>query len=140
MRLTNLFLVAGAICMSQHAYSQEGDPKATELWEPVPKLVSTGAVNAAPSDAIVLFDGKDLKEWVSVKDTNNAAKWTVGNGAGKSYICYKQCFQKPVCKVHLNVIPVGSCHCRKRLRNQFQLWIHDWNLFSNWFKRGDCAK
>ncbi|MES2891930.1 MAG: DUF1080 domain-containing protein [Bacteroidota bacterium] len=81
MRLRNLFLVAGAICVAQHTYCQEGDPKATEIWDPVPKVVIPGVGNAAPSDAIVLFDGKDLKEWVSVKDTNAAAKWTVADGA-----------------------------------------------------------
>lgn len=36
----------------------------TELWEPVPALVSTGKpFTDAPSDAIVLFNGKDLNSW-----------------------------------------------------------------------------
>jgi len=34
---------------------------------------------AAPSDAIVLFDGKDLSKWVDAKGA--AARWTVENGA-----------------------------------------------------------
>ena len=38
---------------------QSGDPKATEVWEPVPKMVTTGANTQPPSDAIVLFNGKD---------------------------------------------------------------------------------
>jgi hypothetical protein len=33
-----------------------------------------------PSDAVVLFDGTDLKEWVSAKD-GTAAKWKIENGA-----------------------------------------------------------
>ncbi len=41
--------------------------KITELWEPVPPLVSTGSTGSAPSDAIVLFNGTDLSEWESVK-------------------------------------------------------------------------
>jgi len=65
----------------QQSKAQNGDPKATETWEPVPKIVNTGAVNAAPSDAIVLFDGKNLNEWVSVNDTTKAALWTVSKRA-----------------------------------------------------------
>lgn len=57
-----------------------GDPKATEVWEPVPPIVTPGKTNAdAPSDAIVLFDGSSLNEWVSVKDKSPAG-WIVENG------------------------------------------------------------
>jgi hypothetical protein len=56
-------------------------PADTEVWEPVPKVVTPGAsASAAPSDAIVLFDGKNLDEWVSTKDKSPAG-WTVGDGA-----------------------------------------------------------
>lgn len=55
-------------------------PEDTELWQPVPKVVTPGAdCNAAPSDAIILFDGKNLDEWVSAKD-KSPAKWTVADG------------------------------------------------------------
>jgi len=57
-----------------------GDPKLTEVWEPVPPVVTPGATDAAPpSDAIVLFDGSNLDQWVSVKD-KSPAKWIVANG------------------------------------------------------------
>ncbi len=37
--------------------------KATEQWEPVPAKVNPGFFTAPPSDAVVLFDGKDLSQW-----------------------------------------------------------------------------
>jgi len=61
--------------------AQQGDPKATEVWQPAPKIISTGAINSAPSDAIILFNGKNLKQWVAVNDTSKPAKWMVVNGA-----------------------------------------------------------
>lgn len=57
-------------------------PEQTEYYSPVPPQVTPGAtVGAPPSDAIVLFDGKDLNNWVSANDTTQPAKWTVTDGA-----------------------------------------------------------
>ena len=61
-------------------YAQDGSPKATEVWEPEPKVVKTAAINTPPSDAIILFDGKNLNEWESVKDTTQPAAWVLGKG------------------------------------------------------------
>jgi hypothetical protein len=56
-------------------------PQDTEQWEPVPPVISPGANDgAAPSDAIVLFDGKNLDEWVMTND-RSPARWRVENGA-----------------------------------------------------------
>ena len=55
------------------------DPKLTEEWEPVPPVVTPGDCGAPPSDAIILFDGKDLNEWISAK--GGPAEWVVADGA-----------------------------------------------------------
>ena len=60
--------------------TQKPRPEDTEVWEPVPKVVQPGAsTTAAPADAIVLFDGKNLDQWVSVKD-KSPAQWNVADG------------------------------------------------------------
>lgn len=51
----------------------------TEVWEPVPPVVEAYS-NTPPSDAIVLFDGKNLDGWVSAND-GTAAKWQILDGA-----------------------------------------------------------
>lgn len=53
--------------------------EASEVWTPVPPVV-TANENAAPSDAIVLFDGKSLSQWQAVEG-GGEAKWSVQNGA-----------------------------------------------------------
>lgn len=61
---------------------QSGSPKPqdTEVWRPVPRVVTPGtACGSPPSDAIVLFDGKDLDEWIQTKD-KSPAKWIVAGG------------------------------------------------------------
>ncbi|MBS1920656.1 MAG: DUF1080 domain-containing protein [Bacteroidetes bacterium] len=59
----------------------QGDPKATEVWSPVPTIVTPGKIcGEAPSDALILFDGKNLDQWESVNDTTQAAGWKVTKG------------------------------------------------------------
>lgn len=60
---------------------QKGKPEDTEVWEPVPKVVAASPqFTPPPSDALVLFDGKDLTQWVSADDRNAPAKWKVAGG------------------------------------------------------------
>lgn len=77
------YKVIFTLLASANAYiaaAQQAKPEDTEVWEPVPKVVSPGKFTAeTPKDAIILFDGKNLDQWESVKD-KSAAKWTVANG------------------------------------------------------------
>ena len=50
-------------------------PEESEVWEPVPEVVTPGEGNLPPSDAVVLFDGKDLSQWEA--SNGNDASWNV---------------------------------------------------------------
>jgi hypothetical protein len=75
----------GLLALSNLASAQEADTikdhRTTEVYSPVPPVVTPGAkLGDAPSDAIVLFDGKNLDKWETVAD-GSPVKWTVANGA-----------------------------------------------------------
>ena len=60
---------------------QKADPKETEYYSPVPKKVTPGLTsNPAPSDAIILFDGKNLNEWIPA-NPKASATWTIEDNA-----------------------------------------------------------
>jgi len=70
------------LLFSAFAFGQERptlEPELLSLWSPVPTKVAPGENNAPPSDAIVLFDGKDLNEWTGERE--GPAGWNVENGA-----------------------------------------------------------
>ncbi|SEW36431.1 protein of unknown function [Chitinophaga sp. YR573] len=72
---------AAAVVFSAALFAQT-KPEETEVWEPVPVVVTSGKVNTdAPSDAIILFNGKNLDQWVSVKDSTKPASWKVAGNA-----------------------------------------------------------
>jgi hypothetical protein len=76
-----LLSAAVILMMMTTVFSQtKPDPKDTEVWEPEPAIVSPGKdALSPPSDAIVLFDGKNLDNWVDSK--GNPAKWSVAENA-----------------------------------------------------------
>lgn len=85
------------------AQQKTGDPKLTEVWEPVAKVVTPGKTAAnAPSDAIVLFDGKDASAW-KAKD-GGPVKWTIADSCmtvvgGAGEITSKKGFGS--CQLHI---------------------------------------
>jgi hypothetical protein len=71
-----------ALLLSFFSFSQgrTGDPKLTEIWTPVPSIVKPGATaQDAPSDAIVLFNGKDFSAWSGMG--GKPVEWTIADGA-----------------------------------------------------------
>lgn len=87
-----------------NAHAQTTDvPALTEVWTPKPAVVTPGETAAtAPSDAIVLFDGKNANAWKG-KD-GGAIKWTVADNAltivgGTGEITSKQTFGD--CQLHI---------------------------------------
>jgi len=75
--MKNYLLIIFFCACTISAFAQK--PEDTEVYTPVPKVVTPGANNnAPPSDAIILFDGKNLDQWVTADD-KSPAKWTVAN-------------------------------------------------------------
>jgi hypothetical protein len=73
-------LTGALIAQCVQAQGARPNPQETEIWDPEPRVVTPGTTDAAPpSDAIVLFDGTDLSQWASTRDSSPAG-WTVTNG------------------------------------------------------------
>ncbi len=79
-RFVALFALPVLVAGFAGALDAQTDPKATEVWEPVPRVVTPGVGAAAPSDAIVLFNGTDLAQWVRAPE-GTAPRWKVEDGA-----------------------------------------------------------
>lgn len=75
-----LLILLATTSFAQTTPREELDPKVTEVWDLKPKKITAGAnAGEAPSDAIILFSGKDLSEWTSLD--GGAPKWEVKDGA-----------------------------------------------------------
>lgn len=96
-----LFLVAcGIMSSSLFAQERKGDPALTEAWKPEVPVVQVN--NGVPSDAIVLFDGKNANAFKH-KD-GSAVKWEVKDGiltvkGGTGEIISKEAFGD--CQLHI---------------------------------------
>jgi len=78
----NLLCAAILVSSFLEANAQTAKPQDTEFYTPVPKIVTPGTVTGqAPSDALVLFDGRNQDEWVSAKDPSSQKKWTIIDNA-----------------------------------------------------------
>jgi hypothetical protein len=74
-----IFLCASLLCASA-AFSQNDKWLPNDVNRPVPPAITPGATDSAPpSDAIVLFDGKDFSAWQG--NDGNDPKWKLVDGA-----------------------------------------------------------
>ena len=58
--------------------AQSGENR--EIREPAPELVNASGNGAPPSDAIVLFDGSGLEQWMRIED-GEPPRWEIADGA-----------------------------------------------------------
>ena len=107
VRALALVLVATTLAAQDTSRAKPMKPQDTEVWSPVPKIVTPGATDREPpSDAVVLFDGSDLHEWVS--GDGSPARWVVSGGV-----------------MTVNK-PTGDIHTRRTFTN-FQLHL-EWRV------------
>ena len=87
--------IALVVCLCGLEYGVAAEYVSGKVW-PEPKIIDPGCAAKAPSDAIVLFDGKDLSQWV------DGEKWILKDGAATSHgggIHTKRAFGS--CQLHL---------------------------------------
>ena len=77
--IINNYLLICFLLLNLLFAQEEIGPKLTEVWEPVPPVVTPGENGAPPSDAIVLFDGTDLSQWQH--ENGSVVKWKLKDGA-----------------------------------------------------------
>jgi hypothetical protein len=123
MRPLSAFLLAAfAVAIPVAVLAQQPKPEDTEVWSPVPPVVTPGPpVEAAPpSDAIVLFNGSNLDGWENAQN-HGPAPWdvhdgvmTVSKAAGSGNIQTKRLFHDYQLHVEWRIPPsiTGSGQAR----------------------------
>ncbi|HEV8273792.1 MAG TPA: DUF1080 domain-containing protein [Chitinophagaceae bacterium] len=97
------FITICAALITQTSLIAQKDPATTEVWKPEPKVITPGKTNSdAPSDAIILFDGKSGSNWQQKKGGD--MQWTIADDAltvkpGTGDIQTKQKFGD--CQLHI---------------------------------------
>jgi len=84
--VTVIFCVSVTALFAQNTQPQQWDARSTEWYYPAPPKVLPGKVaGQPPSDAIILFDGKDLSKWESTRSVEGGnrlepVQWKIVNG------------------------------------------------------------
>src|SRR6187401_192543 len=89
-KLIYLFTIAAGVFSASQSFAQKNSPpevspmpmkpEMTEIWEPQVKVITPAKkLGDSPSDAVILFDGKNLDQWVSQKDASKPAPWKIVN-------------------------------------------------------------
>ena len=82
MQAPSALVALMSVCVAAMANAQAAKPRPedTEVWKPVPPVVTPGRTDLdPPSDAVILFDGHDENQWVSAQD-HSPARWVVHDG------------------------------------------------------------
>lgn len=108
---TAAFLLAAA---PQSSVQEKKEWGVHDMNRPQPAMVDAGAHGKAPSDAIVLFDGKSLEKWTGNKDT---AAWEIKDGyfqvkAGSGNIRTREGFGS--CQFHIEWMVPETCKCESQ--------------------------
>ncbi len=151
----NLFIMKRALVLLALFISitslaqRKGDPALTEVWQPEPRVVTPGPTAAgAPSDAIALFNGKDLSAWQK-KMGSGAPEWKVADdiltvAGGKGDIQTKEGYGS--CQLHIEWrtpdVVVGTGQGRGNsgifLMGRYELQILD-NYNNRTYSNGQAA-
>jgi hypothetical protein len=119
---------------------------------PAPKVITPGTCSTpteagtAPSDAVVLFDGKDLSQWTS--QNGQPAKWTLGEGymetvKGAGMIKSKELFGS--CQLHIEFATPSAVSGNSQGRGNSGVFLMDYEVqvldsFDNkTYPDGQCA-
>ena len=123
----------------------------TEIWEPEVSLVTPAkTLGDAPSDAIILFDGTNLDQWVKQKDNAQPAPWKIVDNdhmevvPGSGGISTKMKFGD--CQIHIEFsapdVVEGSSQGRGNsglfLQNRYELQILD-SYNNRTYRNGQAA-
>lgn len=133
------------------SFSQITDPKATEVWQPEPRVVTPGQGTKPPSDAIVLFNGSGFSEWKSMgKDSVSGVRWYINNDSSMTVlpqsgdIATKRSFGD--CQLHLEfkTPPVVKGEGQGRgnsgvfLQGRYEVQVLD-NFENRTYSNGQCG-
>jgi len=101
--LLSVIIILSITTNAQVVMREGGDPKLSEYWNPQPRVITPGKTSQdAPSDATILFNGKDFSQWESVK--GGPAKWKLSDNfmmvdSGTGNIRTRQSFGD--CQLHV---------------------------------------
>ena len=124
--LASSIVIGPAFLVSQNAPRADGLTrwKISDRNRPLPPVVTPGAAGTPPSDAIVLFDGKDLSKWESNK--GGPPGWKLVNGAielvpGSGDIRTRQAFGD--CQLHIEWAEPNPPHGKDQGRGNSGVYL-----------------
>ncbi len=122
MKFLLTLFTSSCFCSTLLAQSANND----EVYTPVPEKISGVGDSAPPSDAIVLFDGRNLDAWHTA-NTEQAAEWTIADGAftvnnGAGSIKTKQAFAD--FQLHIEWSPTDVIQGQGQSRGNSGIFLH----------------